>query len=61
MIIQLNCSYQNYDESRIDRTRGNNNRNTQAEKVNAFSVNWDAQKELRKVNCFTELNMYITK
>jgi hemoglobin/transferrin/lactoferrin receptor protein len=45
---RLIMAYQHYDESRIDRTRDNNNRNTQAEKVSGFSLNWDAQKELPK-------------
>lgn len=45
---RLIMAYQHYDESRIDRTRNNNNRNTQAEKVSGYSLNWDAQKELYK-------------
>ena len=40
--------YQNYAESRIDRTRATTNRNNQAEHVDAYSINWDAQKKLGK-------------
>jgi hemoglobin/transferrin/lactoferrin receptor protein len=40
--------YQNYAESRIDRTRETTNRNIQDEHVNAYSINWDAQKKLGK-------------
>ncbi len=45
-------AYQNYDESRIDRTRANNFRNIQAEKVNAISINADANKKLKKGELF---------
>ena len=41
-------AYQDYDESRVDRTRGNNNQHLQSEKVNAYSINWDALKNLGK-------------
>jgi hemoglobin/transferrin/lactoferrin receptor protein len=37
-------AYQNYEESRIDRARNNNKRNTQIEKVDAISFNWDASR-----------------
>lgn len=40
------AAYQNYEESRIDRTRNNNNRNTQTEKVAAYSFNADHNKQL---------------
>ncbi len=40
--------YQNYAESRIDRTRAATNRTIQAEDVDAYSFNWDAQKKLGK-------------
>jgi hemoglobin/transferrin/lactoferrin receptor protein len=46
--ITLTAAYQNYEESRIDRTRGNNNRTTQAEAVDAYSANIDATKALGK-------------
>ena len=49
---RLTVAYQNYEESRIDRTRANNNRNRQVEKVDAISVNWDATKILVKVELF---------
>jgi hemoglobin/transferrin/lactoferrin receptor protein len=42
---RLVLAYQDYDESRNDRTRGNNNRNTQSEKVQAYSMNWDLVKK----------------
>jgi hemoglobin/transferrin/lactoferrin receptor protein len=45
---KLVAAYQNYEESRIDRTRNNNNRNTQTEKVAAYSFNADLNKELAK-------------
>ena len=49
---RLTIAYQNYDESRIDRTRANNNRNIQAEKVNAVSINLDAAKKPGKGELF---------
>ena len=42
--LRLTAAYQNYDESRIDRTRASSTRNIQAEKVNAVSINIDADK-----------------
>lgn len=45
---RLVVAYQDYNESRNDRTRGNNNRNTQSEKVNAYSLNWDLVKKVRR-------------
>lgn len=41
-------AYQNYEESRLDRARENNNRNKQTEKVGALSLNWDAEKKMGK-------------
>jgi hemoglobin/transferrin/lactoferrin receptor protein len=38
---RITLAFQDYDESRNDRTRGNNNRNTQSEKVRAYTANWD--------------------
>ena len=49
---RLVIGYQNYAESRIDRTRANTNRNIQAESVDAYSVNWDAQKMISKGSFF---------
>lgn len=43
---RFTIAYQDYEESRIDRTRNNNARHTQTEKVDAISVNWDATKAL---------------
>lgn len=40
--------YQNYAESRIDRTRASLNRNIQSEHVDAYSLNWDVQKKIGK-------------
>ena len=45
---RLIIAYQDYDESRVDRTRGNNNRNRQSEKVHVYSLNWDALKTYGK-------------
>jgi len=50
--IRLTVAYQDYEESRIDRTRANNNRNKQTELVDAFSVNADANKSLGKGQLF---------
>jgi hemoglobin/transferrin/lactoferrin receptor protein len=49
---RITLAYQNYDESRIDRTRASNTRNIQAEKVNAVSMNFDADKKLGKGELF---------
>jgi hemoglobin/transferrin/lactoferrin receptor protein len=46
------AAYQDYEESRIDRTRNNINRNIQTEKVDAISVNLDASKQLGKGQLF---------
>ena len=43
---RLTLAYQDYEESRVDRTRNNNARHTQTEKVDAVSINWDASKEI---------------
>jgi len=45
-------AYQNYEESRMDRTRTNNNRNKQTELVDAISINADATKNLGKGELF---------
>lgn len=45
---RLTVAYQDYEESRIDRTRANNNRNRQVERVHAISANWDATKSVGK-------------
>lgn len=44
--------YQNYAESRIDRTRATSTRNIQSERVDAYNINWDAQKKLGKGSFF---------
>jgi len=49
---RFTVAYQNYDESRIDRTRANNNRNKQSEKVDAISINMDAAKKIGKGELF---------
>lgn len=46
------AAYQNYAESRIERTRASLNRTIQSEAVDAFSFNWDAQKLVRKTQLF---------
>lgn len=45
-------AYQDYEESRIDRTRNNNARHTQSEKVDAISFNWDLRKAIGKGELF---------
>lgn len=50
--LRATIAYQNYDESRIDRTRANNTRNYQAEKVNAVSINIDATRKTGKGELF---------
>lgn len=54
-------SYQNYEESRVDRTRNNNNRNKQTEHVDAISVNWDATKPLGKGELYYGLEYVYNK
>ncbi|MGQ0740472.1 MAG: TonB-dependent receptor [Bacteroidota bacterium] len=49
---RLTLAFQDYEESRIDRTRTTNNRNKQTELVDAISVNWDAAKGLCKDQLF---------
>jgi len=49
---KLTVACQDYEESRIDRTRANNNRNKQTERVDAISANWDAAKGLGKGQFF---------
>ncbi|MEQ1798288.1 MAG: TonB-dependent receptor [Lacibacter sp.] len=49
---KLNIAYQDYEESRIDRTRANNNRNMQKETVKAISINADANKTIGKGKLF---------
>jgi hemoglobin/transferrin/lactoferrin receptor protein len=49
---RFTLAYQDYEESRIDRTRNNNARHTQSEKVDAVSFNWDARKVIGKGDLF---------
>jgi hemoglobin/transferrin/lactoferrin receptor protein len=49
---RFTVAYQDYEESRIDRTRNNNARHTQTEKVDAISFNWDATKQIGKGELF---------
>ncbi|MCF8341393.1 MAG: TonB-dependent receptor [Chitinophagaceae bacterium] len=49
---RLVIGYQSYAESRIDRTRATTTRNIQSESVDAYSLNWDAQKKLGKGSLF---------
>lgn len=49
---RLTVALQNYEESRIDRTRNNNNRNNQTETVDAISTNLDATKAVGKGNLY---------
>ncbi len=59
--LRLTAAYQNYDESRIDRTRAATTRNIQAEKVNAVSINIDADKKLGKGELFYGLEYVYNK
>jgi hemoglobin/transferrin/lactoferrin receptor protein len=59
--VRLTAAYQNYDESRIDRTRASGNRNIQAEKVNAVSINLDADKKLGTGELFYGLEYVYNK
>lgn len=45
-------AYQDYKESRIDRSKANINRNRQVESVDAISANWDATKNTGKGQLF---------
>ena len=58
---KLTIAYQDYEESRIDRTRANNNRNKQTELVDAISVNLDAKKGLGKGQLFYGLEYVYNK
>jgi len=54
-------AYQDYEESRIDRTRNNNDRHTQTEKVDAISFNWDARKTIGQGELFYGLEFVHNK
>lgn len=58
---RLIIGYQDYDESRFDRTRNNNNRNQQAERVAVYTLNWDANKKLGKGELFYGLEGVMNK
>lgn len=49
---RLVVAVQDYEESRIDRNRANNNRNKQTELVDAISANFDATKSIGKGQLF---------
>jgi len=49
---RLTVSYQNYEESRVDRTRATTARNKQTEQVDAVSANWDAARSIGKGQLF---------
>lgn len=59
--LRLTAAYQNYDESRIERTRASSIRNIQAEKVNAVSINIDIDKKLGKGDLFYGLEYVYNK
>ncbi len=46
--VNIKIAQQYFEESRIDRRKGNLNRNTRTEKVNAYSANADFVKNIRK-------------
>ena len=55
------AAYQDYAESRIDRTRATLTRTIQSEAVDAFSFNWDAQKLFGKTQLFYGLEQVLNK
>jgi hemoglobin/transferrin/lactoferrin receptor protein len=55
------ASYQDYAESRLERTRSSNALNMQQEKVHAVSINWDARKGLGKGQLFYGLEHVYNK
>ncbi|NTS39651.1 TonB-dependent receptor [Flavisolibacter sp. BT320] len=59
--ISVVASYQNYEESRIDRARNNNTRTRQAEVVDAYSLNLDATKRLGRGQVFYGLETVYNK
>lgn len=48
--LTLRLAQQNFEESRIERSLNNDNRNTQTEKVEAYSVNLDFKKAITSKN-----------
>lgn len=58
---RFTAAYQDYEESRIDRTRNNNNRNSQMETVDAVSINADAAKSIGKGQLFYGLEYVYNK
>jgi hemoglobin/transferrin/lactoferrin receptor protein len=59
--ISIVASYQNYEESRIDRARNSNTRTRQAEEVDAYSLNIDATKRLGPGQVFYGLETVYNK
>lgn len=53
--------YQNYAESRIDRTRATSTRNIQSESVDAYNINWDAQKQIGKGSIYYGLEYVLNQ
>ncbi len=49
---RLTIAYQDYIESRVDRTRNNSSRNHQQEELDAVNINWDATKNFSKHQLF---------
>lgn len=58
---RITAAYQDYKESRIDRTRANNNRTIQTEKVRAYSLNADAVKKIGKGELFYGMELVWNK
>jgi hemoglobin/transferrin/lactoferrin receptor protein len=58
---RFTAAYQNYNESRIERTRATTARNILAEKVNALSINLDAEKKIGKGQLFYGLEHVYNK
>lgn len=58
---RLIIAYQDYDESRTDRTRNSTRRNLQSEKVRGLNMNWDAQKQFKKGELFYGMEQVLNK
>lgn len=59
--IKIILAYQDYEESRGDRTRNNLNRNKQVETVEAVSINMDATKAISKGQLYYGLEYVFNK
>lgn len=58
---RLIIAYQDYDESRTERTRNDTRRTLQSEKVRGLNMNWDAQKIIKKGEIFYGMEHVLNK